>query len=322
MRVFVLCSDDATVDRIIANQMGHKQEEERYKREKMDEELARTFQQGGFPDSLPSSPGPSAFDRMLGRSSQVQGPMDLPSRSAVNDGAHAEFGRPGNGVQRTASAQNDWTQMYQSPAIAGPSRSTASPAGITLPVMPGMYDEVYGPGPVARQDGYAFSQGFPGHMAGTNMGGYGSVSQFGSMPFNNSYVPSQPAPGNPMRPGTLHGGTFDPLNPLQSFQGLRSVESWGADYQPKPEPSSDYLGNIIDNTNQIDWQNGLDEYGRPLSDRLRSYYDDLNDDPRKTAEEIQDLLANIRPDADIPMVCTLRVYSCPLGLSLGSRDKF
>jgi SNF2 family DNA or RNA helicase len=43
-----------------------------------------------------------------------------------------------------------------------------------------------------------------------------------------------------------------------------------------------------------------DAAGNPLDDRLTSYIHDVMDDPRKTAEEIQNLLSNIRPDMDIP----------------------
>lgn len=44
----------------------------------------------------------------------------------------------------------------------------------------------------------------------------------------------------------------------------------------------------------------LDGDGYPLSSRLVNFLDDYVNDPRKTEEEIQQLLSNIRPDMEIP----------------------
>lgn len=88
----------------------------------------------------------------------------------------------------------------------------------------------------------------------------------------------------------LTSGLYDP------FQSLGDI------YVPNlaPQSTGNNLSDIINRSNNIDWVNNLDALGRPLNDRLRSYYEDLQDDPRKTAEEIRELLETIRPDEDIP----------------------
>ncbi|PSR93868.1 P-loop containing nucleoside triphosphate hydrolase protein [Coniella lustricola] len=96
------------------------------------------------------------------------------------------------------------------------------------------------------------------------------------------------------RPGTLTSGLYQPL------KGQYVPVFGPPDDPPIGSSFGGHLSNVIGKTNGIDWTNGLDAFGNPLDDRLRSYYEDLHDDPRKTQEEIRDLLANIRPDEEIP----------------------
>lgn len=61
----------------------------------------------------------------------------------------------------------------------------------------------------------------------------------------------------------------------------------------------DGLSTIIDRSAGIDYSKGIDMNGNPLDPRAAAIYDYVND-PRKTEQEIKDLLENIRPDMDIP----------------------
>lgn len=142
---------------------------------------------------------------------------------------------------------------------------------------------------LSRQQGYLPSGGYGTTANGVGLPGFGSANGFAGYAGDVSPMASL---GN--RPGTLNSGNYAPL------------QTWGANgnpyaVAPSPQvPSGGYLPDVINLTNDIDWVNGLDALGNPLSANLRSYYEDLHDDPRKTAEEIKDLLANIRPDEDIP----------------------
>lgn len=71
-------------------------------------------------------------------------------------------------------------------------------------------------------------------------------------------------------------------------------------YKSEGPSSGDALGNIINRTSGYDYDSLTDAAGMPLDNRLTSYIHDVMDDPRKTSEEIQNLLSNIRPDMEIP----------------------
>jgi hypothetical protein len=121
--------------------------------------------------------------------------------------------------------------------------------------------------------------GLPGSDSSNGFAGYGGD------------VSSMTTLGN--QPDTLNPGAEAPL------------QTWGADgslpLAASPQvPPGDDLPNAINRANGIDWTNGLDAMGNPLSGTLKSFYEDLRDDPRKTEQEIKDLLANIRPDEEIP----------------------
>lgn len=106
-----------------------------------------------------------------------------------------------------------------------------------------------------------------------------------------SYTPY----GDPsLRPGFVNGGVSNPLLLGNSFASGRSV------YDSQNPGRGPGLGSIINRTNGYDYNNLVDASGNPLNDRLTNYIHDVMDDPRKTAEEIQDLLSNIRPDMEIP----------------------
>ncbi|KAK4102958.1 hypothetical protein N658DRAFT_330340 [Parathielavia hyrcaniae] len=62
----------------------------------------------------------------------------------------------------------------------------------------------------------------------------------------------------------------------------------------------DSLSTTIKRVNKFDWEKLTDGDGNPFDTRLANYLQDFTEDPRKTEEEIQKLLSNIRPDMEIP----------------------
>ncbi|KAK4042477.1 P-loop containing nucleoside triphosphate hydrolase protein [Parachaetomium inaequale] len=64
-----------------------------------------------------------------------------------------------------------------------------------------------------------------------------------------------------------------------------------------PAPS---LASTIGRVNGFDFNRMTDVHGNPLNERLTNFLDDYVNDPRKTEEDIQQLLSNIRPDMDLP----------------------
>lgn len=306
---------------------------------KEDERLARSLQQGMQDDSssnsMPASPapigptGPNAFDRILGRpsqssqsqvlqghSSQGQPSQSQPSQAQTSrrlpsQGPEQSYGQANSPYARGPSLPNrypmpgsfdledegDYADYESSPLMPGPYGVSAtgapvdrSSAGNFLPMITSGSD--YAPSmlapeqaSVSRQQSYDPSGGFGANILPLPNSANGFASYAGD---------SSPMASLNGRPGMLTSGQYAPL------------QHWG--FNPRfPQSSSaapghpgGYLPHIIGQTNQIDWDNGLDAEGNPISDRLRIFAEDLYDDPRKTAEEIKDLLANIRPDEDIP----------------------
>ncbi|KAK4162003.1 ATP-dependent helicase ULS1 [Cladorrhinum sp. PSN259] len=71
----------------------------------------------------------------------------------------------------------------------------------------------------------------------------------------------------------------------------------GAYFAPTANSS---LSATINRVNNYDFNSLMDADGNALSSRLVDFLDDYVHDPRKTEEEIQQLLSNIRPDMEIP----------------------
>ncbi|KXJ93695.1 SNF2 family N-terminal domain-domain-containing protein [Microdochium bolleyi] len=127
-------------------------------------------------------------------------------------------------------------------------------------------------------------QGFPSYSSGSTGFAPGSLFTPGvpmyqsGAQFNSAGFPMGSQYPYGSRPGSLVGG---------------SANLFG---QSMPNT----LASIIDRTSSFDYTNGLDMFGNPLDERIQGYIHDIVDDPRKNEEEIRELLANIRPDMDIP----------------------
>lgn len=119
------------------------------------------------------------------------------------------------------------------------------------------------------------------------------------------YFPDQHIPGysanvendrfSAGRPGYIDNG----MRNYSQGPGNRFVSGSSLLNQEFPVPGGS-LNNAISRTNGYNFDTMTDADGNPLDSRLKSYYTDLVEDPRKTAEELRELISNIRPDMDIP----------------------
>lgn len=308
----------------------------RLEQQREDEKLARSINDHGTPPNLQSPgprsasqvSGPTAFDRILGRPSQ---PAAAPTASGSSQGnlftSPSTSTRPNNysmpgsfNVEGEDDYNDDFelelppfdpAQLDEAPPSNNPSGyypsgslgvnmwNNSSPAfplatphpqfgQPSFPQFP-----MHAPGvpaaELARRAAFSRTENYGslgGPSTNTGLSGYSPMSATTGSAYN-PFTPSALNSVHP-RPGMLNSGSYGPL------QGL------GRHPNGVPLATGGGLSAIISQTNQIDWDRNLDAFGRPLNDRLRNYYEDLQDDPRKTEEEIKELLANIRPDEEIP----------------------
>lgn len=305
----------------------------RLEQQKEDEKLARAINDHGTPPNFqspsprntPQVSGPTAFDRILGRPSQstaaptasassqgnsfaspsgsagtnhytMPGSFNVEAEDDYNDDFELEVppfdpsqldeppsnNSPSGYYPRGNLPGNSWGNNTTTAAFSSPSPHPqfGQPSFPRFPTQaPGIpAAELARRAAFSRQQNYGF---LGGPSTNTGMAGFGPTS---ALP-GSSYNPFAPSG---YRPGMLSSGSYDPLHGLGGHpNGIPLLPGSG-------------LSGIISQTNNIDWDRNLDAFGMPLNDRLRNYYEDLQDDPRKTEEEIKELLANIRPDEDIP----------------------
>lgn len=288
-----LTGDDEDIHELMESQRAAF---EQLEQTRADERFAQQLQEAAPSPPRSSQPapavaptnGPTAFDRILGRPSQSGGQSSSQSSQVNADTGLSSIHAP---RYRMPGSFDDEEEEYEDDDFmsdffsSGPSDTTLGqwPTSSALPSIPGFGFGLNGPAAMAAEP--ARQQGY-GPQGGTGVYSYASPSGFG------------PA-GN--RPGMLQSGSYDALRtpfwpPQPSFQN----PNHNSVYNENQSNGGGALSDIIGQTNGIDWANGIDALGNPLSDRLQGFYDDLQEDPRKTAEEIKDLLANIRPDEDIP----------------------
>ncbi|KAL2150297.1 hypothetical protein VTH82DRAFT_7973 [Thermothelomyces myriococcoides] len=98
--------------------------------------------------------------------------------------------------------------------------------------------------------------------------------------------------------GASNGYSSGPTVPTASQRGYVSNGVSYPSWRPAlPGPS---LAETISRVNKYDFNNMTDSHGNPLNERLTRFLDDFVNDPRKTDDDIQKLLSNIRPDMDVP----------------------
>lgn len=334
-----LTGDDEDVAATIAKQRAifqryeQQKEDERLAKSYMDNGTPPNLPSPSIGASASAATGPNAFDRILGRPSQPSQSSQSgapPLASAASQGNN--YGGPSNQNQFpmpgsfNANGLGDLDFLGYAPSTSSlPSSYLPSNLNSGVNAFPNFSNPAFPADPTQPQFGQPSFPQYPpngsivppaeqarraalnrqepwagaagsspfANLSGTAMPGFSSTSAL--LPGSNQTFPffgQGSSSLDPMasRPGMLNSGAYDPL---QNYGGPSNNGMPGA--------SGSALSSIIDQTNNIDWTRGLDALGQPLDDRLRSYYEDLQDDPRKTEEEIKELLANIRPDEEIPV---------------------
>jgi SNF2 family DNA or RNA helicase len=144
-----------------------------------------------------------------------------------------------------------------------------------------------------------------------------NTPQRGMNPFNSASLAErarQTALHRMKNPHLQYGASHNPHGvslPPPAIMGMQQYGGHFPSYSPYSQPAgiagahryqngalrADPLQAMIDRTTNMDWTK--DPYGHPFSERMEELGDYIGD-PRKTDQEIRDLLEHIRPDEDIP----------------------
>jgi hypothetical protein len=194
------------------------------------------------------------------------------------------------------SASNDALQMAMYGKQQGPkdwmNKSSSAASSIMNP---------FGPGPSSIAGASSFAGGYvypsaysngTGSMLGAHSNGMGSMNAMpGAYPGSiHSGLPGLPGLGYGLNNAhdAMAGFGMNQAGPSQTYSGAPQSSS------------SDELGDIIrragNNYNEISDYLNLDTRNGALANQL----DYIMNDPRKTNQEIKELLENIRPDVDLP----------------------
>lgn len=267
---------------------------ERLEREKADQKFAQQLSEAHTPpenfqpaSDAASNSVPNAFDRLLGRGSQATEPLSSRLSQAIFGGGPSNTNVSNHSMPGFFKEEWDDEEYgnFDFPELLFGSDSNSS-------VLSGSAGTAFGQSVNPSAPSFTSSLGYAPNVPAA------TAAQQGFMPQNGASFGFAPVGS---RPGMLQSGSYDPLHTSawQSGTHFPSPSQNGV-YNNNQTTNGGALSDIISHTKGIDWASGIDALGNPLSDRLQGFYDDLQDDPRKTAEEINDLLANIRPDEDIP----------------------
>ncbi|KAI0475840.1 SNF2 family N-terminal domain-containing protein [Xylariaceae sp. FL0804] len=226
------------------------------------------------PSPIGSLSGPSSFPRQASNGHRpadahglsANGPPPLatsrPSASPLTGriASHIKSESPTQGLQRPSNSD----------PFSSPSRGAARQQRYKVP---GAYysesdDESVFIGASGSRPGLPYIAGMPGFASASSLPTFSSQFSLG---------------GYGVRPGYLQNGYSNPLEP--------------SPLSARPNRGST-LGDIISQTGAYDYENGLDAAGNPLPPDLLSLYG-LMERPGDNEKQIKELLANIRPDAEI-----------------------
>ncbi|KAK4229547.1 ATP-dependent helicase ULS1 [Podospora fimiseda] len=235
----------------------------------------------GSASNNPAPPRANAFDRIMNNTTTKQQQKDQLARHYANLAANSRARNPGS-FQQLPPPRSRYSVPGAFPEHDSVLEEIMSPTNFLLPRntpahMPSL-PRINGLGlpNVQSSIGNAFnspvSQQLPG-FPGMDLARQNAFSRQGS-PFGTSSMSSMaPFIGNHYSsPGLLNHDPFLSSN----------------------------LAASINRVNNFDFNNMVDDDGNALDSRLVNFIDDYVHDPRKTEEEIQNLLSNIRPDMDIP----------------------
>lgn len=317
--------DDPVVRGLELHNTIQKKLEEKASKVKEDEEYARRLQEtystnttslSGVRPAIPSAR--SAYDRMMGRQSQPQKPSlqrvnshISSSESKDSSSAHTQdfIAMPGLNSHRSVETR--------------PSHSVSPYApGSTLPgsAIPGAYPvydsdsdiEIISPNDF-HQNNRQHSVSKPRTAAHGEYGSYPSATfQVPGASFTNhnemttavppAYVGQLPYNSTPGTPSNLSlpwpTATGSSANgDMYSKVYNQTLQTLGSDYPSMVARSMyDPVAQILNKTSAVDFAAMRDRLSQGLAGEIYNYVGD----PRKTEKEIQNLLANIRPDTEIP----------------------
>lgn len=317
-QILTFCRDDADIEQFLKTQ---RQEVERLQKRRLqaerDAQYARLIAQNGSYVSEPSSPGagasgPTAFDRLLGRSHQASQPTSSQGLSSQSDGPSAATAGSGHVPGAFVDSDDEVSELqpeeymnslppgsWSTPSRPGPlAHRTGFGSGTSMHFAPGVPSaELARRAALARQQGYGSFLGPQPFMSDANMWTFGSVpSPSPILPpygpatgpaYQSVYSRPQLPTLDPSRPGVLQNGSYN------AFQGASSMLNPSSGSGGRP---GDSLATLIDLTSSFDYNHMLNNSGFPFDDRFKHLF--AEEDPAQTAKEIKDLLQNIRPDEE------------------------
>jgi hypothetical protein len=243
-------------------------------------------------------------NRNMGSSSEVYGtqqpkierPQFSPEAQIAGNAALHRLGQSASNdalqmaMYGKQQAPRDW--MNSSAPVSGPAMN---PFGSGLQSMAG---------PSGSAGGYIYPSVYSGNGSMSGMGDMGDMSDMGDMGGMGGMGGMRAMPG--AYPGSMQNGVPDlgyMLNNVPgNFAGFGMNQAGPSQtfFDSPQSSSSDDLGDIIrragTNYNEISDYLNLDTKNGALTNQL----DYIMNDPRKTNQEIKDLLENIRPDVELP----------------------
>ncbi|OWP03759.1 hypothetical protein B2J93_7246 [Marssonina coronariae] len=319
-----ISSSDDRFEAFESSEYARRQEEAaaKLKQEKLDEELARSLNEAGFPEHMvdtvlnsmqpPARSGPNAFKRMSG-AHQLSQPGPAYGASQRSSGIKDEA--PGSSMSTFNPYQNTFrTNGLPNETSAG-SRSRFSPYRSGPPsASKNEYSSFPVPGSF-QDDSLSASDSELEIISSSEFrdnGRHSSSRPVGTM-VNSFTVPQQSKSAHGNQPqhrllNNRHGmsgksvdgngepGSYDDMPGAFSMHGIPVYRSYGAVANAGPSlvPNVNLNGDLFAR-NSIGEPSDFMNPGAGMQDQLEIPVND----PRRTAQEIQDLLENIRPDAEL-----------------------
>ncbi|KAK4140210.1 SNF2 family N-terminal domain-containing protein [Dichotomopilus funicola] len=328
--------DDAAWRSTIQRQRKAEERASRIKAETdRDAAFARNFHESssspvsGPAFGVPSRPNQTnAFNRILGRSSPSPWPAGHTTQVKPEPGLTLAT-RPHNLANRTA---NNPANHSNGGDYWGTSKVKSEPTDHSLRI-PGVFvdsdeegDDLYRPSssrPSLGTNPQSFRPSLPSLPSLPSFS-----STFAHLPPPTASTPTA-LPPFPRNPGTgipaielarqssiarQEGAVWPPAGPISQLMhapgrlpespagrpGYMLNGSYHSLSGPPSLPPPGGLAATINRVNGYDFNRMLDSNGNPLNERITNFLDDYYNDPRKTDEDIQQLLSNIRPDMDLP----------------------
>ncbi|PBP16082.1 SWI/SNF family DNA-dependent ATPase Ris1 [Diplocarpon rosae] len=302
---------------------------ERLKQEKLDEEFARSLHEAGGSEPMmdttrnsmqpPARSGPSAYNRMSGAHQLSQprraygvsmkpeqhssglkqeapgssmfsfNPYEYPSRSNGVENGNSSLHMPGSFQDDSSNAGDSDIEIISSAFRDNGRHSSSRPAGaMANPLTVHQQPTFEQRGSGSNVSGLPFVRG-AANTAALARGVYGNPSQ-SNLKNNQDRMGGNHVHGNG-QPGSKNGmPSASSTHDIPVYRGYGAVPNADPSLLPNVNP----IGDILARNNMSELSEYLD-LGPGMQDQL----DNLVNDPRKTAKEIEDLLENIRPDVEL-----------------------